>query len=314
MKSELASPHYAGPPEGTFVEVPRGAGPNVIADALVRAGVLRRTLPFTLYIRLTGASRRLQAGEYRFDKPATPVQVVDRIVRGDVHFVSVTIPEGLTAQETLEHIAANGIGKAAEYAAILPRTDLIQDLAPNARSLEGFLYPETYRFTRSLSSEEVVRSLVSQFRTKFQTLTQAHPPQAGWDVLRVVTLASMVEKEVGNKDERPLVASVLVNRLEIGMPLGCDPTVIYALKLAGRYDGNIRKADLSMDSPYNTYVRAGLPPGPIANPGADSLRAALAPAESDFLYFVSRNDGTHQFSRDYKTHSLAVNRFQRKGN
>ena len=311
--AELTAPYYEGTPDGTFVEIPRGAGTRDIADALVGAGILRHPLPFTLYTRWTGFGRRLQAGEYRFDSPATPVQVLDRIVRGDIFSVAVTIPEGLTARETLEQVARSGVGSLAGMKAALTRTEWIRDLDPQARNLEGYLFPETYRFTRDVRSEDVVRSMVNQFRSHYERLTRLHQTSLGWNTRRIVTLASLVEKEVGKESERPLVASVFVNRLERGIPLACDPTIIYALKLAGRYDGNIRKPDLGMASPYNTYIHPGLPPGPIANPGAASLTAAIDPAKTEYLYFVSRNDGTHQFSTNYRSHSLAVLRYQKSG-
>jgi UPF0755 protein len=312
--SELNRPYYAGNPNGTFVHVARGAGSSVIARSLAANGVLRRELPFSIYARITGASRRLQAGEYRFHQPATPKEVLNRIVKGDVYYISITIPEGLTAKETVEHIARAGVGDRDEMLSALSRADLVQDLAPDSRNLEGFLFPETYRFARKARSDEIVQTLVDQFRTTFQQLRARHPIPGGWSVQEIVTLASLVEKEAGNRQERPMVASVLVNRLEKRVPLACDPTIIYALKLAGRYDGNIRKSDLALDSPYNTYLRQGLPPGPIANPGTDSLRAALDPAETDYMFFVSRNDGTHHFSKDFKAHSLAVNRYQKRRN
>ncbi len=310
--SELRTPYYGGAPGETFVELPRGAGSRTIAELLARAGVLRHELPFALYVRWAGAGRRLQAGEYRFDTPATPIEVMDRIVRGDIHFVAVTVPEGLTAREALEQVARSGLGSAEELEASLAHTEWIGDLDPRARNLEGYLFPETYRFTRSARAEDIVHAMVTQFRANYEKLARQHPPGPGWNTRRLVTLASLVEKEVGNDSERPLVASVFVNRLDRGIPLACDPTIIYALKLAGRYDGNIRKPDLSMESPYNTYVHTGLPPGPIANPGMASLRAAMNPAGTEYLYFVSRNDGTHQFSTDYKSHSQAVLRYQKR--
>jgi UPF0755 protein len=312
IRQEITSSYYAGPDEGAFVNIPRGAGPRTIANMLADAGVVRSALPFYLYVRWTGSGRHLQAGEYLFNSPATPPQVLDRIARGDIYFIAVTVPEGLTARETLELVARNGVGSLPEMTALLTRTEWIRDLAPHARNLEGYLFPETYRFTRAISSEEIVKSMVSQFRTQYEKLTRRFSAAPGWTTHRIVTLASLVEKESGKESERPLVASVFSNRLERGMPLACDPTIIYALKLAGRFDGNIRKPDLTMESPYNTYTHPGLPPGPIANPGASSLEAAIHPANTDYLFFVSRNDGTHQFSSDYRTHSLAVSRYQKR--
>jgi UPF0755 protein len=313
VRAELLAPYFAGASEGTFVNIPRGADTRAIADALADAGVLQHSLPFYLYVRWTGSGRHLQAGEYQFNTPATPTQVLDRIIRGDIYFVAVTVPEGLTAHETLEIVAGSGVGSLPEMTSLLARTDWLHDLDPGAASLEGYLFPETYHFTRAARSEEIVKSMVGQFRTRYEKLARRFPPGPGWNAHRIVTLASLIEKESGKETERPLVASVFFNRLERGIPLACDPTIIYALKAAGRYDGNIRKADLSLDSPYNTYVHPGLPPGPIANPGAASLEAAIHPANTDYLYFVSRNDGTHQFSSDYRAHSMAVLRYQKRG-
>jgi UPF0755 protein len=274
--------------------------------------VLRSRLPFVLYVRWKGGGRLLQAGEYRFDAPATPADICRRLTRGDVFFHSVTIPEGLTASETIDVIAAAGLGNREVLEAALTQTSPISDLAPSAATLEGYLFPDTYRFPRRVRPEDIVRKLTDRFREKVRPLLAASAPGPGWDLHRIVTLASLVEKEAKIEDERAMVASVLVNRLASRIPLACDPTIIYALKLAGRWDGNLRKSDLSLESPYNSYTRTGLPPTPIANPGASSLRAALTPAQTDFLYYVSRNDGTHVFSRDYLAHQAAVAKFQKK--
>jgi len=308
---ELRTPYYGSPNAETFVDIQRGAGPSTIATALAEAGILHSRLPFLVYVRWSKSARRLQAGEYKFTSPATPEQIVQRIIRGDVFYISITVPEGLTARETAEHIAGAGLGQLNELENALMQTDWIRDLDPGARTLEGYLFPETYRFSRRVTSEEIVKAMVDQFKLRFARLTQAHSIPDNWSPSQIVILASMIEKEVKSPQERPLVASVLVNRLDKGIPLACDPTIIYALKLAGKYEGNIRKADLGIDSHYNTYIRTGFPPGPIANPGEESLEAALTPPKTDFLYFVSRNDGTHQFSRDLQSHLSAVARFQK---
>jgi len=311
VRSQLVTPYYGAASAETFVDIPRGSTTDSIAASLSNAGVLRHRLPFQLYVRWTGAGRRLQAGEYRFSVPATPVQVVQRLMQGDVFFYAITIPEGLTAQETIDEITRYGLGDPGEMERALHRTEWIRDLAPNAQTLEGYLFPDTYRFGRKSTSEQILHAMVDQFRIRITRLVAEHPLRPGWTIARLVTLASLIEKEVSNRDERYMVASVFDNRIEKGMRLACDPTVIYALKLTGKYDGNIHKRDLQIESPYNTYVHVGLPPSPIANPGLDSLRAALAPPKTDYLYFVSRNDGTHQFSKDFRAHESAVSRFQR---
>jgi len=311
LRSEIDAPYYDGQEEGTFVEIPRGTNPGRAADLLVGSGVLRARLPFVLYIRYANLGRRLQAGEYRFSGPATPKQVAQRLVRGDVYSRTITIPEGLTAKETIELLAKHGLGNRQELEETLLRRDWIRDLDPAARNLEGYLFPETYRFSRKADAETIVKTMVDQFRTKLARTMEANPLPPGWSISRIVILASMIEKEVKEPEEAPLVASALVNRLDRKMPLGCDATIIYAMKLAGTYQGRLGKADMGMASPYNTYLHLNLPPGPICNPGAGSLRAALRPAKTDYLYSVSRNDGTHQFSRDFNSHVRAVERYQK---
>jgi len=310
---ELATPYLAGGDQEQFIKIPHGAGTKEIADALQRGGALHATLPFVLYVRWTGLGRRLQAGEYRFSAPARPQEVVRRLLLGDVYFRTVVIPEGLTAQETIALLTRRGFGDAREMTDLMYRVDWISDLDPKAEDLEGYLFPETYRFPRQTSSEEILRVMVNQFRTRTSRLLAATPLPPGWDLRQIVTLASMIEKEAGTAEERRLVSSVLTNRLRTKIPLACDPTIIYAMKLAGAYHGNLRKTDLSMDTPYNTYLHPGLPPGPIANPGIDSLGAALSPAVSDYLFYVARNDGTHVFSKDLQSHAAAVARYQKRG-
>ena len=311
LRSELETPYYGAQDTETYIDVPRGANTSEIADLLVNAGILHRRLPFRLYLRFTGMGRRIQAGEYRFSEVATPGQIIQRLVRGDVYYRSVTVPEGLTAEETIELLAKNGLGNPAELEQALLKTNWIHDLDPKAKNLEGYLFPETYRFGRKADSETIIKSMVDQFRIRIARLLSSSPPDTGWNVSRIVILASMIEKEVKKPEEGPLVASVLINRLRKGIPPACDATIIYAMKLAGIYKGRLRKADLAMESPYNSYLHQGLPPGPICNPGEGSLRAALNPADTDYYYYVSRNDGTHQFSKDLQSHLNAVNRFQK---
>jgi UPF0755 protein len=311
FRAELESPYYGARISEVFVEIPRHSSTNQIASLLVREGVLRYRLPFILYVRFKNLERRIQAGEYRFAVAATPVQIAQRLVKGDISFLSVTIPEGLTAQETIELLAKTGLGRPDELQQQLIRTDWIRDLDPHARNLEGYLFPETYRFGHKIESETVIKTMVDQFRKRTARMMTLYPTRPGWTVPRMVILASMIEKEVKRAEEAPLVASVMINRLEKKMPLACDPTIIYAMKLAGTYKGNLSKADMAMDSPYNSYTHLNLPPGPIANPGEKSLLAALKPAQTDYCYYVSRNDGTHQFSVDYGSHLNAVKRFQK---
>jgi UPF0755 protein len=311
IRSQLERPYYGGPPEGVYADIPRGMNINRIADLLAEKGILANPLPFRIYVRYTGMGRRIQAGEYRFFEPATPVQVARRLIGGDIYFRSVTVPEGLTARETVELLARNGLGDLREMERALSETKWIRDLDPKAKNLEGYLFPETYRFGRKIASAAILKTMVDQFRASFSEIMAQSPGDARFTVAQIIILASLIEKEIRQPEEAPLVASVLLNRLERKMPLACDATVIYAMKLAGIYRGRLGRADLRMESPYNSYLHPGLPPGPIANPGARSIRAALNPARTDFLYYVSRNDGTHQFSRDYRSHVNAVNKYQR---
>jgi len=308
---QIETPFYNSPTEETFVEIPRGSNTGTIAELLVEAGIIRYRIPFIAYLRFTQNAQRLKAGEYRFAGPASPKQVIERLIGGDVYYRVITIPEGLTARETIELLARNGFGKLEEMDPILRNTDWIRDMDPNAENLEGYLFPETYHFSRKADSLEIVQTMVEEFRKQLKTVLAEHPMPSGWSIPEAVTLASMIEKEVRKAEERRLVSSVFHNRLERRMLLACDATIIYAMKLAGTYNGNIRKSDLSMESPYNSYIHRGLPPGPIANPGADSLRAALDPASTDYLYYVSRNDGTHVFSKNWREHEQAVDEYQR---
>lgn len=312
VRRELYGPYYGAQSAETFVDIPHGAGIRAIAAALQSGGVLRHQFPFIFYVRWTGQGRLIKAGEYRFTSPATPVQVMQRLIRGDVYYRMLTIPEGLTAKEIILLMARSGLGDEKKMEILIGRTDWIADLSPAARSLEGFLFPDTYRFSRRTTPEQLLKAMIDQCRTRLKNLLGEKAPAPGWTVADIVILASMVEKEAKTPEERRLVASVLANRLKLKMPLACDPTIIYALKQTGTFSGNLHRADLGLNSPYNTYIHAGLPPGPIANPGVDALRAALAPAESDYLYYVSRNNGSHVFSRDLRSHNLAVDRYQRR--
>ena len=311
--SELQYPYYNAVENETFVYIPPGANAAKVAELLKERGILHTKLPFRLWLRHYGLDRSLKAGEYRFSGGATPAEVAERLARGDIYFRSVTIPEGLTAVETVGLLARGGFGGRERFEAALLRTDWIQDLNPSARDLEGYLFPETYRFGRRDDEEAVIRAMVNQFRDRMNKILEESPLPGGWTAPRIVTLASLIEKEVKDPSEQPVVASVLVNRLRLNMTLGCDATIIYAMKLAGTWDGNIRKSDLRIESPFNSYIHRDLPPGPICNPGERAIRAALNPEKTDYLYYVSKNDGTHQFSRDLRSHNNAVNIYQRSG-
>jgi UPF0755 protein len=293
-----------------FVEIPQGAGSRTIGDRLVAGGVVRDHLTFRAALWLTGEGRRLKAGEYRFDRPMAPAEVIDKIARGDVYVVHVTFPEGLTTFDMANVFESHGFGTAASFVDAAKDTTPIRELDPEAKTLEGYLFPDTYALPRHTDAPQLVRMMVGQFQRAWTPDLRAAAAARHLTLHQTVTLASIVEKETAQPDERPLVAAVYENRLRIGMPMQCDPTVIYALELRGTYDGNIHKQDLAIDSPYNTYRYPGLPPGPIAAPGRASLAAAVHPADADFLYFVSRNDGTHVFARTLEEHNRNVQKFQ----
>jgi UPF0755 protein len=290
--------------------VPTGLGTTSIGTRLIDAGVVRDEITFRAALWLSGDARRLQAGDYRFDRPMSALEVVDKIARGDVDVQTLTIPEGLTIAEMAEVFATSGLGTAGSFVTAARNAALIQDVDPAAKDLEGYLFPDTYRVPRGSNAEVLVKLMVSQFRSVIPEELRAEASAHGLSARQFVTLASMVEKETSRADERKIVAAVYLNRLREGMPMQCDPTVIYALARAGRYTGNLRRDDLMFDSRYNTYRYAGLPPGPIAAPGRASLEAAARPDPVDYLYFVSRNDGSHVFARTLSEHNRNVQTYQ----
>ncbi len=294
-----------------FVDLPPGANTRAIGERLVEAGVVRDTLTFRVALWRSGVSRQLKAGEYRFDSPVTALDVVRKIARGEVYLRQITFPEGWTIDEMAAGFETHGFGSAASFRAAAADRSLVADLDPQARDLEGYLFPETYSLPRRAAAADLVRMMVRRFHQVFEPLRDEAAAE-GLSVRQVVTLASLVEKETARPDERPEVAAVYLNRLRIHMGLQCDPTVIYALRRAGRYNGNLTRENLAWDSPYNTYLHAGLPPGPIAAPGLASLEAAVHPAPVDYLYFVSRNDGSHVFARSLDEHNRNVYRYQKQ--
>jgi UPF0755 protein len=295
-----------------FVEIPQGAGSIAIGKRLADAGVVRDVNTFRVALWLTGSGRRLQAGEYRFDRPSSARDVAGKIARGEVYVHPLTFPEGLTYKQMSALYESKGFGPSADFVNAAKRGALVSAVDPDAKDLEGYLFPDTYKLPRSTTADLLVGRMIAAF---MKTLTPELIDKAearGLTVRQLVTLASIVEKETGNTDERPLVAAVYANRLKIGMGLQCDPTVIYALERAGRYHGNLTREDLQFDSPYNTYRYAGLPPGPIASPGRASLEAAVNPANVSYLYFVSKNDGSHAFATTLDEHNRNVQQYQVK--
>ena len=265
---------------------------------------------FRIALWRSGRDRLLQAGEYRFTELASALDVIDVLARGQVHLRTVTFPEGLTRWEMAEVFGRSEFGVADEFLAASERVDLVEDLDPDATDLEGYLFPETYALPRGATADDLVEAMLAQFRRTFDDALLAQAAEQEMTVRQVVTLASLIQRETGQDDERPVVSAVYRNRLDRRMPLQCDPTVIYALQVDGLYDGNLTRENLRYDSPYNTYVYPGLPPGPIAAPGAADLRAALAPADVSYVYFVSRNDGSHVFADTLREHNRNVREYQ----
>jgi peptidoglycan lytic transglycosylase G len=290
-----------------FLTIEKGATSRSIARQLAAAGVVDSEWYF-LAARALRPRAILQAGEYRFSVAAPPLEVLDRLIRGDIYLEEFSIPEGYNLFDIAAALERAGLAPSAGFLAAARNPAAIRDLDPEAPSLEGYLFPDTYRVPRRITPEELCRVFTRRFRAVWR---QLHP-EGGANVHAAVTLASLVEKETARGDDRATVASVYVNRLRIGMKLDCDPTTIYAALLEGRYRGTIYRSDLDRDHPYNTYRRPGLPPGPIANPGEASLRAALHPAQTDYLFFVAEpgDNGRHVFSKDPRAHQAAVARYR----
>lgn len=313
VSRRLNAPYRGFQQSEVFVDLPQGTGEMEIARRLTEAGVVPDPWTFRLAAWLSRADRRLQAGEYRFAEPATPFQVVARLARGDVYAAIVTFPEGLTIPEMAAIFERSGLGAAGDFETAANDGSLAGAFDPEAATLEGYLFPSTYTLPRRVGAAGTVRVMLAQFKKVFDARLQDEAGGQQLTVREAVTLASVIERETARAEERPLVSAVLRNRLARHMPLQCDPTVIYALKRAGKWTGNLTKEDLHVDSPYNTYRYPGLPPAPIASPGRASLQAAVHPADVPYLYFVSRNDGTHVFSATLEEHNRNVAAWQKRG-
>ncbi|MPZ19823.1 MAG: endolytic transglycosylase MltG [Luteitalea sp.] len=306
----VVTPYKGYAADEQFVDIRAGSSQRAIGDRLVESGVVRDRIAFRVAVRLGARGRALKAGEYRFGRPASMLEVVDKLARGDVYLRPLTIPEGLTIAEMATLFNAKGFGAEQHFLEAASDPTPIRDLDPDARDLEGYLFPDTYNLPRRVDARELVNQMVGRFKAVFDDRMRARVSGSGQTVRELVTLASMVEKETGQDHERSLVAAVFANRLQKGIGLYSDPTIIYALTKTGRYEGNLSRADLRLDSPYNTYKYPGLPPGPIAAPGRASLTAALEPASVDYLYFVSRNDGSHVFAHTLDEHNKNVREYQ----
>ena len=303
---------YAGFQGERRVTVEPGASGLAILATLDREGVIRDARLARAWLLLKG-DPPLQAGEYLFRAPLSTPQALAKLIRGDVIAHPVTVPEGLTLEETADRLVAARLGDRDAFLTVMRDPKPIADLDPRAEDLEGYLFPDSYTFVADTPPPAIVEAMVANFRRRWRDQAAPKLPADGGRTIReVVTLASIVEKEAKAAAERPLIAAVYANRLERGMGLFADPTIIFALKRLGRWDGNIRRDDLALDSPYNTYRHAGLPPGPIASPGVGALVAAADPADVPYLYFVSRNDGTHVFATSLDEHNKNVATWQRR--
>ncbi|MCB9490374.1 MAG: endolytic transglycosylase MltG [Deltaproteobacteria bacterium] len=302
---------FGAPGDGgsTVVVIEPGTSLRAIARQLEAERVVRSAKGFLLAAKLTGQSSRIPAGEFDLPRDADAFAVIDRLVHGPVVQHKVTIPEGYTVRQIATTLAASGIATKEEIDAVLADGPFFRALGVPVDSPEGYLFPDTYQFTRGYPARKLVANMVRRFFKTWDAAMEARAKSLGMTMHQVVTLASIVEEEAAVDDERPMIAGVFHNRLRKGMRLQSDPTVIYGV--GDRYRGKIYKSDLTDANPYNTYVIVGLPPGPIAAPGEEALRAVLRPANTDALYFVARNDGTHVFSTTYARHKQAVEQYQR---
>jgi UPF0755 protein len=315
-------------PEGQkFVMLRPGYSTRRIAAELKSAGVIRDSLAFILWHR-THPKQSLKAGEYLFDKPAKALEVHARLVRGDIYVHTVVIPEGYTMFDIAQAVQDAGLGPSQKFLEVAQsEVGLISDLAPDAKTLEGYLFPNTYEFTRTQSMKDIVAAMVKQFRQVAEQIGltpnlqktegpnhEAQKSEAQTDIhnnaQKTVTMASIIEKETAVPEERPVVASVYYNRLGRNIALQADPSVIYAELLDGTYAGALHHSDMRFQSAYNTYTHPGLPPGPIGNPGRTSLEAAMHPAKTDYFYFVSDGNGHHRFSQTLEEHNQNVARLR----
>ena len=299
---------YSGPEQ--FVVIRQGAASGAIGRSLADTQIVSDARLFRAALWWTRQGRNLKAGEYRFDRAMTPLEVVDVLVRGDVYTRRITFPEGLTIEEMSKLYEEHGFGRARDFIQAARNVERISDLDADATDLEGYLFPETYALPRDAPVSSLIDAMVDRFRAVYGQEMRARAAAHELTTRQLVTLASLVEKETGKPEERPIVAAVYRNRLKIGMPMQADPTIVYVLEKAHKYDGNIRRGDLAIDSRYNTYRYPGLPPGPIASPGKASLEAVLMPGDVPYLYFVSRNDGSHVFAKTFAEHTANVRKFQ----
>lgn len=296
------------PPAPIRIDVEPGESFRSTAKKLQAAGLVPSALALTLWARWTHVDRQIQHGAYQFAEPLSPIALVEKMRTGEAMVIRVTLPEGATARDLALVLEHAGLGPAARYVELMHDTMFARSLDVPADCLEGYLFPDTYLFSPLDTPEKIVAAFVAHFHKVFSAEMAEEARRDGFTLHQIVTLASVVERETGRAEERPLVSAVFHNRLRLGMPLQADPTVIYGIV---DFNGNLTRKDLETPTPYNTYTEAGLPPGPIANPGRASLLAALHPADVRYLYFVAREDGSHEFNASLADHNRAVSRYQR---
>ena len=304
--------HYAQQPAGQTSEkviilIPAGQSLKNTSEALFKNGIITSPFKFNLVARLKGYDKRLKAGEYLLAATMAPIQIMEKLVKGEVELYKLTVPEGLNIYQIADLVAQAGFAEDTRFIEAATDADLALKSGINAKTFEGYLFPETYYFPKKVSSETIISTMVKRFWNVFNASWKERAEQLGFSVHQIVTLASIIEKETGAPFERPVISSVFHNRLKKRMRLESDPTVIYGLK---NFDGNLKRTHLETPTPYNTYKIKGLPVGPIANPGTKSLEAALYPADTKFIYFVSKKNKTHQFSTNLKDHNQAVRKYQ----
>jgi UPF0755 protein len=290
------------------IDVEPGEPFRATAVKLESAGLVPSALALTLWARFARVDRQIQHGAYQFVEASAPIALVEKMRSGEAMMIHITLPEGATARDLAAALEQSGLGGAAKFLSLVHDAQFARSLGISATALEGYLFPDTYFFSPLDSPQKILGSFVARFQRVFTPEMAAEAQQSGFTIHQIVTLASVIEKETAREDERPLVSAVFRNRLRIGMPLQADPTVIYGID---HFNGNLTRKDLETRSPYNTYTEMGLPPGPIGNPGRSALQAALHPAQVSFLYFVARDDGSHEFNVDLAAHNRAVNRYQR---
>lgn len=293
--------------ETILIDIPRGTGFLKIIGILDEAGLVANKPFFYTLAIMKGAVRQIRAGEYELSFTMSPVEIINKLVKGDIKAYLITIPEDFTVKEIAARLAANKLVPEKTFLKLAFDQNFVQTLNVPGKTLEGYLYPETYKLDRSMGSKEIIQIMNQQFWKRFTPEMRQRAAALGMTISEVVTLASLIGKETGFKDEKPLVSAVFHNRLKKGMKLQSDPTAVYDLD---DFDGKIRKSHLLRDAPHNTYRISGLPPGPIANPDTESLKAALYPAKADYLYFVANNNGSHQFSSTLIDHRQAVSKYQ----